>query len=64
MRRLQQDIDVRMGEMSCNETNITVFGLRGIVKSSGNNTRFGVGAFMVETSHGFISRRKGFDTIR
>jgi len=52
-----------MGEISCNETNIAVFGSRGNVKSSGNNTRFDLVAFMVMTSHCSIARGKAFDTI-
>jgi len=52
-----------MGEVSCNETNIAVFGLRRDVKSSGNNTRFDLVAFMVVTSHCLIARGKAFGTI-
>jgi hypothetical protein len=44
-----------------NETNIAVFGLRGSVKSSGNNTRFGVVASMVVSLHGSVCRSTGFD---
>jgi hypothetical protein len=52
-----------MGEASFGEFNIAVFGLEGTVKSCGNNTRLGVVTSMVVSSHGFIARSKGFDTI-
>jgi hypothetical protein len=52
-----------MGETSFNEFNIAVYGLRVTVKSSVNNTRCGVVASTVVSSHGFIARGKGFDTI-
>jgi len=46
-RRLWQDTDDQMGETSFNEFNIAVFGLRVNVKSSCNNTSFGVVASVV-----------------
>ena len=52
-----------MGETSFNEFNIAVFGLRVTVNSCGNNTRFGVVASVVVSSHGFIARGNGFGTI-